>query len=123
MAAATGLIVEGAAAADGSGVAAGAVTVGGTAGWTAVAAEDGSVPNRAGAATSQLGSSTPALVFMHFRDLAVGEEQDAVRHLLDAGVVGDDESRGPKLPVHAQERLDHQNPGLGIKGSGWLITE
>ena len=54
-------------------------------------------------------------VRLHPGDLPVGEEQDAVRDILDAGIVRDDQRRGAELRIDAQQRLDDANACLGIQ--------
>jgi hypothetical protein len=63
------------------------------------------------------------LVHLHARDLAIGEEDHAMRHGLDAGIVGDDHGGGAKRVVDLLQDLQHLHPGLRIERARGLVAE
>ena len=63
----------------------------------------------------QRGGGAARFVLVDSRDLTIREEQNAMRNVLNAGVMGDDQRRGAELRIDAQQRLDHPDAGLGIR--------
>src|SRR6516162_3269191 len=65
----------------------------------------------------------PLLVAVFARNLAIGKEQHAIGHILNGGIVGDDERRGAELLVDLEQGLDHADAGLRIQGPGRLVAQ
>jgi len=72
---------------------------------------------------AELGGRSAHLVYVDPGDLAVGEREDAVRYLLNAGIMSDDERRGPECRIDVQYGFDDLDPGLEIEGAGWFISK
>jgi hypothetical protein len=71
----------------------------------------------------ELGGSLSALIPLGSGDPTVGKEQDPVRHILNAGVVRDDERGGPELAVDGKQRLDDADACPRIQGTGRLVAQ
>src|SRR5512138_375009 len=70
----------------------------------------------------QLRRLAARFVSLDLRYPAVGEEQDAVRDLLDARIVRDDQRRGAELTIDAQQRFDDLDSGFRVERSGRLVA-
>ena len=71
----------------------------------------------------QLGRAAADFVNLRLGNLTIREEQDAVSHALNRGVVGDDERRRANLLIDVQQGLNDESPGLGIQSPRRLIAQ
>src|SRR5262245_16657190 len=63
------------------------------------------------------------LILLDPGDAAIGKEQHAIRHLLDARIMGNDHCRGAELAVDAKQRLDHPDTRFRVQRTRRLVAE
>ena len=60
---------------------------------------------------------------MHIDDPAVGEGDDAVRHVRDCRVVGYERRRRPQLSIDQLDGFQHQDAGFAVQRARRLIAQ